>query len=55
MSRRNRRRTLTPTPNGHEPLSLERFEEEVAAEIGIDLHQNDILEREDGEAAEKKD
>jgi hypothetical protein len=55
MSRRNRRRVLAVTADAREPLDLNRFEEEVAAEIGVDLHENDIMEREDVETAEQKD
>ncbi|MGC8486972.1 MAG: hypothetical protein ACP5QO_01945 [Clostridia bacterium] len=55
MGRRNRRRTLTALRDAKEPLNLSSFEEEVAAEIGLDLHQDDILQREEVEAAETKD
>lgn len=55
MSRRNRRRALNVQQDAREPLDLNRFEEEVAAEIGVDLHQNDIMEREEVEIAEQKD
>jgi hypothetical protein len=55
MGRRNRRQTLTALGDAKEPLNLSSFEEEVAAEIGLDLHQDDILQREEVEAAETKD